>query len=80
MRTVNKLQLSLLGLTLLLAVSSVGTSRGQEFRGSISGRVLDATGALVPGVTIVVTNEETNVSIQAVSNDEGNYTVPYLLP
>ena len=80
MRTVHRVKYYLLGLVVFLAVSLVGTVWGQEFRGSISGRVLDATGALVPGVTIMVTNEETNVSVQAISNEEGNYTVPYLLP
>ncbi len=80
MRTVSKVKCSFLGLMVILAVSFMGTGWGQEFRGSISGRILDATGALVPGVTILVTNEETNVSVQAISNEEGNYTVPYLLP
>jgi len=69
-----------MGIILFLAVTFVATAWGQEFRGSISGRILDASGALVPGVTVAVTNEETNVSVQVISNDEGNYTVPYLLP
>ncbi|MFB3904504.1 MAG: carboxypeptidase regulatory-like domain-containing protein [Acidobacteriota bacterium] len=80
MRTVKKVKYSFLGLMVFLAISFAGTGWGQEFRGSISGRILDATGALVPGVTVVATNEETNVSVQALSNEEGNYTIPYLLP
>ncbi|HEY2934169.1 MAG TPA: carboxypeptidase-like regulatory domain-containing protein [Acidobacteriota bacterium] len=52
----------------------------QEFRGSILGRVTDPSGAVVPGAAITIVNEATNVKAEAVSNDEGNYTVPFLLP
>lgn len=52
----------------------------QEFRGSILGRVTDPSGAVVPGAAITVTNEETNVSVEVRTNQEGNYNVPYLLP
>ncbi len=53
---------------------------GQEFRGAILGRITDASGAVVPAAGIKVTNEETNVSVETKSNEEGSYTVPYLLP
>ena len=53
---------------------------GQEFRGSIRGRILDPSGAAVPGATIEVINADTNVKTSAVSNEAGNYQVPFLLP
>jgi len=53
---------------------------GQEFRGSIRGRILDPSGAAVPGATVEVINAETNVKTAAVSNEAGNYQVPFLLP
>jgi len=55
-------------------------SEAQEFRGSILGRVTDPSGALVPGAEITVKNEETNVSMSAVSNADGNYNVPFISP
>jgi len=53
---------------------------GQGFRGSIRGRILDPSGAAVPEATIEVINAETNVKATAVSNEAGNYQVPFLLP
>jgi hypothetical protein len=61
---------------------SFGCTRvlGQEVRGSVLGRVTDATGAVVPGVNIKVINLETRVTSETVTNDEGNYKVPFLSP
>ena len=42
--------------------------------------VKDATGALVPGATVEITNSETNVTSTAITNNSGYYEVPYLLP
>ncbi|HEV8132047.1 MAG TPA: carboxypeptidase-like regulatory domain-containing protein, partial [Acidobacteriota bacterium] len=52
---------------------------GQDPRGTISGRVTDPTGSVIPGVEIRVTNRDTNVSATALSNDTGSFTVPFLL-
>lgn len=54
--------------------------QSQEFRATISGRVTDASGAPLPGVKVVVTRLETNTSAEAVSNERGHYTVPFLPP
>ncbi|HEV8133011.1 MAG TPA: carboxypeptidase-like regulatory domain-containing protein [Acidobacteriota bacterium] len=54
--------------------------RAQEFRGSILGRVTDPSGAVVPGASVTAVNEATNAKVEAVSNDEGNYAIPFLLP
>lgn len=43
--------------------------------GSIEGRVLDSSGAVVPGAQITVTNVNTNVSRTAAADSEGRYTV-----
>ena len=53
---------------------------GQEYRGSLSGRVLDQSGAGVPGAHVTFTNTDTNVRLTTDTNVEGNYTLPYLQP
>jgi hypothetical protein len=52
----------------------------QSERGSITGAVRDASGAVVPSAKITVTNSATNVTVNAVSNDQGEFTVPSLQP
>lgn len=52
----------------------------QEFRGTISGTVTDASGAIVPGAGVIVRDLGTGAIYQAKSNDSGNYTAPGLAP
>lgn len=52
----------------------------QETRGSITGRVTDPSGAVIPTVKVEALNVATNVSVTAVTNEAGNYDIPYLLP
>jgi hypothetical protein len=69
-------KLTLLSLFLLLcaAVSA------QEFRSTISGHVLDSSGAAVPGTKIQVSNTGTNEVTTATSDNSGSYTIPLLRP
>jgi hypothetical protein len=53
---------------------------GQEFRATITGNVNDPNGAAIPGATVIVKNTETNVATTVRTNDDGSYTVPFLLP
>ncbi len=62
----------------LLSLSIVAPA--QETRGSIQGRVLDSSGAVVPTATVTVTNLATNVSLSANANQEGLYRALFLLP
>jgi hypothetical protein len=52
----------------------------QEFRGTLTGRVIDPSGSGVPNAKIVVTQIETNSRSQTLSAPDGNYTVPFLAP
>ena len=52
----------------------------QGANASISGIVQDNTKALIPGVTITVTNTDTGVSVTALTNDSGAYGFPSMLP
>lgn len=47
---------------------------------TLVGRVTDPAGGVVPGVGIIITNIERNVPQQGVTNDAGDFTIPYLNP
>src|SRR5579863_4237079 len=60
----------------LLAV--MGTA--QEFRGTVLGRVTDPSGSVVPQVAITITNQDTQAKYGAVTNGDGNFSVPFVTP
>jgi outer membrane receptor protein involved in Fe transport len=64
---------------LALAAASLNAS-AQDFRGGITGRIVDSQNARMPGVTVTVTNVETNVASTTVTNGEGDYSVLFLNP
>ncbi len=54
---------------------------GQKVVGSIAGTVVDSSGSVVPGATIVVTNTSTSVTIFRTTTDSsGTYVVPAVQP
>src|SRR6266850_8029269 len=65
---------------ILILAMLAGTLPGQEFRGTILGRIKDPTGAVVTGAEVRAVNVETNIVFQTKSNDQGNYQIPFLLP
>jgi hypothetical protein len=52
----------------------------QESRSTIQGLVLDGGGAAVPGASVQVTNEDTNVVASTKSDSQGSFAVPFLSP
>jgi len=59
----------------LACVVLAATPAAAQFdRGQISGRVKDSQGAMVPGATITVTNQQTHSSWNTVSDGAGFYT------
>ncbi|HWB82903.1 MAG TPA: carboxypeptidase regulatory-like domain-containing protein [Bryobacteraceae bacterium] len=52
----------------------------QEFRSTLTGRVTDPSGAIVPGAAIRAIQTDTNSTYQTVTNSEGQFTFPLLLP
>ena len=70
--------LALLSL-LVFGAFSIETE-AQLTRGAISGTVRDETGAVVPGATVRVINNQTNVSREATTNENGFYRVGALEP
>jgi hypothetical protein len=57
-----------------------GAAIAQETRGTILGRVTDASDAVIPNATVRATNMATNVTVSTQSNTEGNFEMPFLLP
>ena len=68
--------LSLLMGTLLLA----GLAAAQETRAMIQGVVKDSQGGVVAAATVLVTNSDTNGSVNLKSDQSGRYQAPLLLP
>ncbi|MBA3296674.1 MAG: carboxypeptidase regulatory-like domain-containing protein, partial [Acidobacteria bacterium] len=64
----------------LLCSPLVGTADAQVLYGSIVGNVTDAQGAQVPAASVTITNNATNFSAETVTNSEGGYSVPNVLP
>src|SRR5690242_8452763 len=64
----------------MLALLVCGAVWSQDTRGSIVGRITDASGAVVPGATIVVTNPATAAKSTVTTNPDGIYRVPLLQP
>src|SRR5437870_364081 len=64
-------------LFLLLVFVSVGA---QEFRGSLTGKVTDPNGAVVPGAAVTIKNIGTNVENTNTTNDDGSFDFPLLQP
>jgi hypothetical protein len=50
----------------------------QTGQGTLTGSITDSSGAVIPTVAVVVKNENTGFTYNAVTNEEGIYRVPYL--
>ena len=62
----------------ICACAAIATA--QETRGSIAGRVVDSSGAVVAGANVTATSLTTNLKFKAVTNQEGVYHVLFVLP
>lgn len=68
------------GLVLGWLLSVATTLVAQQGTSSIAGKVTDEQGAILPGVSIVVTNEESGIFRDVVSSAEGTYVVTAIPP
>ena len=69
--------LAALALALLVCASAADA---QDFRGGITGRITDAQGGRLPGVTVTATHLATNVASTATTDSDGGFSIPYLAP
>ena len=65
---------------LSIVLVAAGLLPAQEFRSTISGRVVDSQDALVQSVKILVTHRHTGARYETVSSPSGIYTVTFLPP
>lgn len=64
----------------LVAGATCGLILGQQPTGTISGSVADESGAVMPGVSVHITNKETGVRREATTSSVGTYTTAALQP
>jgi hypothetical protein len=63
----------------VLTVGMASAAFAQELTGEIDGRVADASGAVVPNVTVIIKNEDQKIIARKVqTNSEGQFSVPLL--
>jgi protocatechuate 3,4-dioxygenase beta subunit len=64
----------------LFAFSMARVAPAQVLHGSIVGDVTDPSGAPIPGAIVSLTNMQTNLTRQSITNTTGGYSFPTLLP
>ena len=52
----------------------------QEYRGSVTGTVIDASGALIAGARVTVTQVQTGAKVETATDSAGQYIAPFLSP
>src|SRR5262245_59141748 len=55
-------------------------AHAQQFKANVTGTVVDGQGALIPGVTVTVTNTDTSVAVDSVSDSSGASAVKDVVP
>ena len=73
------LRLSFLFLLFLFGFLSGGVA-AQNITGAILGTVTDASGAVIPGAKVTITNIATNQVIVVTTGADGNFQAPLLQP
>src|SRR5688500_7449707 len=70
--------LGILSIVVGLGLVAPAVTTGQVSGGQISGRVADASNAVLPGVTVTATQTETRFVRTTVTNEVGAFTLPNL--
>lgn len=65
---------------LVVALSFPASLRAQQGTSQISGKVTDPQGAVLPGVSVIVKNEETGATRELTTSAEGTYVAAQLVP
>jgi outer membrane receptor protein involved in Fe transport len=67
-------------LVVSLCLAICGLAWSQETRGTISGKISDPSGAVIPGASVVVTNTAMGTKVTLETNQGGFYEGSYLIP
>ena len=73
-------RLAVCSILAMLASCLLLTAQNVVLTGSLSGRVTDPSGAVVPGASVVVQNLATGVQQTAETNHDGLYRFPVVMP
>jgi outer membrane receptor protein involved in Fe transport len=66
---------------MLVTISALSINTfAQGIRATVTGRVIDSSGAVVPKARVTITNTGTNETRVVEAGDEGDYTIPQLPP
>jgi hypothetical protein len=68
------------GLLMAVFLLFCGSLWAQEFRGTITGRVADPQGAVIPGAKVTAIQLATGAKSESTASSEGQYTIPFLAP
>src|SRR5206468_2132285 len=75
-RNMSRIQFSL---CLSLMVSLLArVAPAQVVSGTIVGTVVDASGAVITGAAVTLTNDQTNIEFKTRTDEAGNYIIPNL--
>ncbi|HEX6214942.1 MAG TPA: carboxypeptidase-like regulatory domain-containing protein, partial [Vicinamibacterales bacterium] len=72
--------LTSLGVLVSFVVSLSGSMAAQQGVSEVRGRVIDTQNAILPGATIVVTNQDTGLYREVISSPDGTYFVTGIVP
>src|SRR5262245_23866995 len=79
-RKTKAFQVCVLVTSLISAIFTIVAFGGQETRGTITGKVVDANKGVVPSASVKITNIAMGTSLSVATNDSGSYVAPYLVP
>jgi len=72
--------LRLITMAVMTAVCSLSAYGQGSANSSLSGAVVDPTGAVVPGAAVVAKNNATSAEFKAVTAENGTFSIPTLVP
>lgn len=70
-------------LAVLIVLLGAGQSRqlrSQQYLGTLTGQVVDSSGANIPNAGVTVTDDTTHFVTKATTNEGGSYSIPFLTP
>ncbi len=70
----------ILGVSLFVVLCAAVPAFGQQGTAQVGGKITDPQGGALPGVNIVITNEDTGVVREIVSTAEGSYFASQMVP